>query len=104
VAVAGTAVAPTLAVPDNCKTVIIRNAGVGDGLYGIAAPGAAVLTENVNATRIPASASLTLDIGTFVDRGPIDQAQVAGSGFVFVGVGAATPVFALQYVCKLGSL
>ena len=104
VLVAGTAVVPSAPIPDNCEEIVILNRGVGDGLVGIAAPGAAALTEGTNATRIPASASLTLSIGTIRQRGITDQGQVAGSGLVYVGVGAALPVFDILYRNKLGGI
>jgi hypothetical protein len=101
VAVAGTAVAPTAPVPDNCKTIILLNIGAGAALYGIAEPGVALI-EGVTGTRIPANGTLTLDIGTTAQRGPMDDGQVVGSGLVFDGVGGTTPVVQITYINVFG--
>ena len=103
VAVAATAVAPGSPIPDNCKEVILLNIGTVPALYGIAAPGAAALTEGTNASRIPAGSALTLAVGTIATRGIMDQAQAAGSGLVFAGVGG-TPTVNLTYINVFGPL
>lgn len=101
VTVAGTSVTPSSPIPDNCKEVVILNRGTGDALVGIAAAGAGTLTEGTNATRIPENASLRLGIGTIQDRGDM---AAAGSGLVYVGDGAATPVLDITYVNVLGRI
>jgi hypothetical protein len=101
VAVSGTAVAPSTAIPDNCHTVVILNRGAGDGLVGRAAPGAGALTEGTNATRIPANASLSLQLGTARVRGIMNNGDVAGSGLVYDGVGGTTPTFDILYLNEM---
>lgn len=103
VAVAGTAVAPSTPIPDNCKQVVVLNLGPVDALFGIAAPGVGALIERVNAARIPAGGSISLGIGTIKERGIMDQAVTAGSGYVYDGVGG-TPTLDLTYVNVLGTI
>lgn len=90
VAVAGTAVAPSAPIPDNCVAVTILNIGANPALIGLAAPGAGALTEGTNATRILAGGAFTLPLGALGERGIMDQTQLAGSGIVYDGVGGVT--------------
>lgn len=103
VAVAGTAVAPSAPIPDNCKEVVILNRGPVDGLFGVAAPGAGALIEGTNAARLPSLSSITLGIGTITERGAMDQAVVAASGIVYDGIGG-TPVFDVTYISVRGTI
>jgi hypothetical protein len=103
VAVAGTAVSPSAPIPDNCKQIVILNRGPVDALFGIAAPGVGALTEGTNAARLPVNGSISLGIGTIMERGSMDPATVAGSGLVYDGV-AGTPTLDVTYVSVLGAL
>ena len=95
----GTSVAPTTAQPENCHTVIILNRGPVDGLYGRGAPGGA-LVERVSGNRLVAGGSITLALGTALQRGIMDQAAVVGSGLVYDGVGG-NPSFDITYLQDL---
>lgn len=102
VAAPGTSVGPSLAVPDNCHTIIIRNTHATLlGLVGIAAPPAA-LTEGTNAAGLPAGLGLTWDVGLLRERGVLDQAATAGSGLAFDAVGGAV-TFGITYLCSVGN-
>jgi hypothetical protein len=97
-------VAPLIAVPDNCFTVIILNpAGNADVLMAQAAPGTA-LSQPGNATRIAAGSSLTLSIGTISERGVLAFDPVVGTtGFVYGSAGApVTPT--IMYLCSFGAV
>lgn len=101
VAAPGTSVAPSLAVPDNCHTILVFNTALAlTGLIGRAIPPAA-LVAGTNAIRIPPLTMFTLAVQTFFYRGPIDQAQLAGSGLAFDAIGGAI-TFDVQYLCTLG--
>jgi hypothetical protein len=90
VAAAGTSVAPSSPIPDNCIAVAILNiSATQDALVGIAAPGAA-LVEGTNAARILAGTSLTLPLGALGSRGVMDESQLTASGLVYDGTGALT--------------
>jgi hypothetical protein len=87
VVVPGTSVAATVAVPDNCHTVRVHNpSGTNAILVGIGVPGVA-LVAGTNAEICVAGGDIYLPIGTYsgaeTSRGPMDQAQVAGSGLVY---------------------
>jgi hypothetical protein len=100
VGVPGTAVSPNNPVPENCHTIIVLNTSAVDALYSQSAPGGP-LTEGIDAARIPAGSSLTLDIGEVVMRGVIDEGTLAGSGLIFDGIGGAV-VLNLTYLCNTG--
>ena len=105
VAVAGTSVAPSNPMPENCDTMIVRNTSNVDSLYGIAAPGVGTLTEGTNAVRLPAGTAITLPLGTVNDRGIMDQGNIAGSGYVFQNADAGQlPTHQIQYLNKRGPL
>jgi hypothetical protein len=87
----GTAVAPSVALPDNCLEVLIRNPGPGLALAGISAVGAA-LAEGVDATGIPAGTSATLDVGI---------QQMVGTDLVYDATAAG--VVYITYVNRLGA-
>lgn len=99
VAAPGSAVAPSLPIPDNCGQVIIYNWGAVEVLYGIGAPGFP-LTAGVNAARIPAGGAVSLVIGLLADRGVMDQSVTPGSGIVYDAVGITT--VDTTYICALG--
>jgi hypothetical protein len=81
-------VAPSSPIPDNCVGILVLNTSATiPALIGIAAPGAAALTERVNATRIPPGGSLTIPLGALGERGIMDESQLTGSGLVYDGVG-----------------
>lgn len=104
VAASGTSVGPSAAVPDNCHTILVTNpSSTIVVLVGIAVPPAA-LTAGVNAQRVPPGMTLTLAVGSIPQgmRGPIDQAQSAGSGLAFDSIGGAvTPE--VTYLNHLGA-
>lgn len=100
--VPGTSVAPSLAVPDNCHTIVLVNVSAANtGLFGIATPPAS-LVDGTNAAQLPPLGSVTLAAGPYAQRGPLDQAQVAGSGLAFDCIGGAAR-FNVIYLCGLGS-
>jgi hypothetical protein len=93
VAAAGTAVAPSSPIPDNCVAVTLLNtSSTIPALFGIASAGAGTLTEGTNACRIPPGGSLTIPMGAITQRGPMDESQLAGSGLVYDGIGGAVTV------------
>jgi hypothetical protein len=97
-------VAPLIAVPDNCHTVIVLNpAGNPDVLMAQEAPGTA-LSQPGNATRIAAGSSLVLGIGTISERGVLAFDAAAGTtGFVYGSAGqAVTPT--IMYLCSFGAV
>ena len=100
VAVPGTSVAPTLAVPENCHTILVTNPDAAAiGLVGIGTAPVA-LVAGVNAQRIPPGTTLTLGLGTLSMRGFMNAATLVGSGLVFdadVAVGLE-----VTYLCTLG--
>lgn len=102
-AVVGTAVTPSSPIPDNCFAIVILNTGANAVLYGIAAPGAAALTEGTNAARINAGASLTIPIGSLSQRGIMDEVQLTGSGLVYSALVGATSLD-ITYQNALGSV
>lgn len=100
VAVPGTSVSPSTAVPDNCVALVIYNASTTETLYhGIGSPGGA-LTPGVDAQPVPPGGSLTLTLGDVGDRGIMDEAESAGSGLVFDATGAMTAY--IEYQNRLG--
>lgn len=96
---------PAAPVPDNCHTILVTNPSATIVvLAGIAVPPAA-LTAGVNAQRVAPGATVTLGMGSMSAgvRGPMDQAQVAGSGLAFDSIGGAvTPE--VTYLSHLGAL
>lgn len=62
VAVAGTAVQPTLLLPDNCHTIILRNGNGAATIYASFVPSAALFVI-ADAVPVPAGLSITLSIG-----------------------------------------
>jgi hypothetical protein len=102
-AVAGSSVAPTTAIPDNCHTIILLNTSTNiPVLFGQAAAGAA-LVEGTTGTRLPASGAISLAVGTIKQRGSMDPASVVSNGLVYTGVGGAATVD-ITYLCALGSI
>lgn len=73
VAVAGTPVNPSVAVPDNCHTVILYNTSLAATAYAAWVPNAGSFLIG-SSVRIPPSASITLAIG------PLSQRPVTGAG------------------------
>lgn len=76
VAAAGTPVAPSVAVPDNCHTLILFNTSVAATAYAQFVPVAGSFLLS-GAVRIPPQASITLAIG------PLSQRPVSGAGVTF---------------------
>lgn len=76
VAAAGTPVAPSVAVPDNCHTVILFNTSLAATAYAEFVPVAGSFLI-ADAVRIPPQASVTLALG------PLSQRPVTGAGAVF---------------------
>lgn len=101
-AVVGSSVAPTAPIPDNCHTVILLNtSGANAVLFGQAVAGAA-LVEGTTGTRLPASSSISLAVGTIKNRGEMSGA-VGFPGIVYTAIGGAAAVD-ITYLCSLGSL
>ena len=100
VAVDGTpAAAP---IPDNCYRIRVTNPdGANDGLVGVGTAPAA-LTAGINSTRIAAGTFEDFDLGTIGDRGPMDQATLNGSGFIYDAIGGAITL-EVTYFNKIGS-
>lgn len=100
VAAPGTSVAPTVPVPDNCVGLVLRNTGGNTALFGVGAPGPA-LVAGVSGVSLPSGGSLSLPIGDVTLRGIMSQPSLAGSGLIFDAVGGATTVEIL-YQCQIG--
>lgn len=99
VVVPGTSVVPSLALPENCHTVLVSNSSsTVTALIGIATAGTA-LVAGVNATPIPPGSTLTLAIGTSTTRG-----FMLASGSAFVYDAGAGLTIAVTYMCALGTL
>ncbi|NDC58549.1 MAG: hypothetical protein EBZ50_06955 [Alphaproteobacteria bacterium] len=98
--VSNVGVAPTLAVPDNCHTIIVLNTTATAGLVGQQTVGTA-LVAGTNAMTVPAGGSLTLAVGTFTQRGTMDPAVQPNSGLVYGSVGAGITLQVL-YLCTFG--
>ena len=75
VAAAGTPVAPSVTVPDNCHTVILFNTSLAATAYAQWVPVAGSFLLG-DAVRIPPQASITLAIG------PLSQRPVTGAGIL----------------------
>jgi hypothetical protein len=90
-------VAPSLAIPDNCGTIILRNDSSVTLLFGQGTAGTA-LVAGTNAGEVGPGQALTLAVGTIAVRGSMTGAAqiVYGSG----GGGAATTV--ILYLCEFG--
>ena len=73
VAAAGTPVAPSVALPDNCHTLILFNTSNTATAYAAFVPVAGSFLI-ASAVRIPPQASITLAIG------PLSQRPVTGAG------------------------
>lgn len=73
VAAAGTPVAPSVTVPDNCHTVILFNTSTTATAYAQWVPVAGSFLAG-EAIRIPPQASITLAVG------PLSQRPVTGAG------------------------
>jgi hypothetical protein len=103
-AVPGTSVAPSVAVPDNCHTIIIVvPTGGGSVLYGQGVAGTTALTLGTNSAPIAAGQSLTLAVGTMADRGTLDGvAPNEGLIFDLPPAGAAV-IVSLTYLCWQGT-
>jgi hypothetical protein len=95
-------VAPSVAIPDNCHTVIVLNTTLVAGLVGRASVGDA-LVAGTNAMTVPAGGSLTLAVGTFTQRGTMDAAVQPNAGLVYGSVGAAIGLQVL-YICTFGPI
>ena len=93
-------VAPTVAIPDNCHTIIVLNTTLVAGLVGRASVGDA-LVAGTNAMSVPAGGSLTIAVGTLTQRGTMDAAVQANAGLVYGSVGAAIGLQVL-YLCSFG--
>ena len=91
VAAVGTSVAPSAPIPDNCRAVTLLNIGANVALWGIAAPGAA-LVEGTNAARLAAGASITIPCGPISERGIMDESQLTASGFVYDALVGGTTI------------
>jgi len=94
-------VAPSAGVPDNCEEVLLLNRSGNVALFQIGAPGAIV--DDATSGKIPAGGSLVLAVGTLTQgrlSGVMDEAETAGSGFVF-GYAAldANPFVDIIYKC-----
>jgi hypothetical protein len=100
VAAPGTSVSPSIAVPDNCIGLSLKNTGGNAALFGIGTPGGA-LVGGVSGNTLLAGESISLPIGSVAVRGVIDQAALAGSGLIFDAAGGATTVEIL-YQCQIG--
>lgn len=88
------AVAATVAVPDNCHSVIVYNPSTTTaGLIGQVGPGVP-LVAGTNAVSIPAGASLTLAIGTISQRGTLD--------FGYGTTGVLPLPLQVLYLCSFG--
>jgi hypothetical protein len=102
-AVAGSSVAPTTAIPDNCHTIILLNVSTTvAALFGQAAVGAA-LVEGTTGTRLPASSAVSLAVGTIKQRGSMDPAVAPNLGLVYTGIGGAAGID-ITYLCGFGGL
>lgn len=102
-AVAGSSVAPTTAIPDNCHTIILLNVSTTiPVLFGQAAAGAA-LVEGTTGTRLPASGAISLAVGTIKQRGIMDPAIAPNNGLVYTGIGGAANID-ITYLCGFGGL
>lgn len=98
--IVGTSQVPSVAIPDNCKSILVLNRGGNDALVGqlAAGPGAALI-EGVSGFRIPATnGSITIPVGTISQRGTMDNAVSAGSGLLYDGLVAPTTLD-IMYLC-----
>ncbi|MBU6287408.1 MAG: hypothetical protein KGS10_04495 [Chloroflexi bacterium] len=102
VAAPGTSVSPSVAVPDNCVGLSLKNTGANPAIFGVGVPGGA-LVGGVSGNTLLAGESVSLPIGTFAVRGVMDQAVLAGSGLIFDATGGATTVEIL-YQCQIGGV
>ena len=77
-------------MPDNCHTILVTNPSA--AVVGLVGRGTAPvpLVAGVNAQRVPPGSTVTLSMGPIRDRGPIDEAQAAGSGIIFDATAALT--------------
>lgn len=91
VAVAGTAVDPGVAIPDNCRSILLFSTTA--FIYGIAAAGAGALTLGTNATLVLANTPLTLVIGLKSERGDASSPN----GIVYAGYANSTPTIYITY-------
>ena len=93
VAAAGTSVAPGLALPDNCHTVIFLNRSatqvilIGNGVAGGALP------DDGTTTALPAAASLTWELGVIGER------VTALTDLIFDTIGLAAANCDIPYLC-----
>ena len=102
-AVAGSSVAPTTAIPDNCHTIILLNTSATvAALFGQAAVGPA-LVEGTTGTRLPASGAISLAVGTIKQRGSMDPAVAPHLGLAYTGIGGAAGID-ITYPCGFGGL
>jgi len=99
VTIVGASQVPSVAIPDNCKSVLVQNIGANDCLIGqlAAGPGAA-LVERVSGFRLLAGQSITIPIGTISQRGTMNNAVVIGSGLLYDGLVAPTTLD-IMYLC-----
>lgn len=89
-------------VPDNCYTILVTNPDtVKVGLVGVGTAPAA-LTAGINAQRVPPGATLTLSVGPIMLRGPMDPAQLLGSGLIFDSIGGALTL-EIAYLSQMGT-
>lgn len=102
VAAPGTSVSPSIAVPDNCTGLSLKNTGANPAIFGIGAPGGA-LVGGVSGNTLRVGESISLPIGPIGLRGVIDQAVLVGSGLIFDATGGATTIEIL-YQCQIGGL
>jgi hypothetical protein len=97
--IVGTSQVPSVAIPDNCKSVLVTNRGANDCLVGqlAAGPGAA-LVEGVSGFRIVAGQSITIPIGTISQRGVMNNAATVGTGLLYDGLVGVTNLD-IMYLC-----
>jgi len=95
VVAAGTAVAPSVALPDNCHTLIAYNSGLAATAYLQFVPVAGSFAVGT-AVAIPPQASITLAIGTLSQRPASGAAGIPDSLFLDASVNGT--VIRLTYV------
>jgi len=89
VAAPGTAVAPSVAVPDNCHTVIVYNTSAAATVYVAWVPVAGSFST-ATAVVVPPSASVTLAIGSLSQRPATGAGGVQDQLFVDASVPGTT--------------